>query len=74
MFVEKKSLRPLGVRQWICVFFYIFLIKNNNSDGSGSNECAYCSDFLKYDFYYFKFLPLYTVFSIPINIWEFFAP
>jgi hypothetical protein len=35
----------------LCVSdFFIFYFY---SDGSGSNECAYCSDFLKYDFYYF---------------------
>jgi hypothetical protein len=54
VFFEKKELRPLEVRPWICVFlilnFSLFLIY---SDESRSNECAYCFDFLKYDFYYF---------------------
>jgi hypothetical protein len=48
VFFKKKELCPSRVRPWICVFliFFIFL----NSDGLGSNECTYCSDFLKYDF------------------------
>jgi hypothetical protein len=49
---EKKGLRPLGVRPWICVFL-IFFYFYFYSDGSRSNEYAYRSDFLKYDFYYF---------------------
>jgi hypothetical protein len=52
MIFEKKGLRPLGVRPWICLFFIsIFIYFYSN--GSRSNECAYCSNFLKYDFYYF---------------------
>jgi hypothetical protein len=35
----------------LCVFKFIYLFIY--SDGSGSNECAYRFDFLKYDFYYF---------------------
>jgi hypothetical protein len=36
----------------LCVF-YIFIKIKNYSDGSGSNERAYDSDFLKCYFYYF---------------------
>jgi hypothetical protein len=46
---EKKGFCPLGVRPWICVFL-IYLIYLFIHMG---NECAYRSDFLKYDFYYF---------------------
>jgi hypothetical protein len=57
--------------------FYLFFIFYY-LDGSVSNEYAYRSDFLKYDFLLFlwtcKLLPLYIVFSQPINIWGFFAP
>jgi hypothetical protein len=35
----------------LCVFdIFIFIF---NSNGLESNECAYRSDFLKYDYYYF---------------------
>jgi hypothetical protein len=35
----------------LCAFD--ILIFFSYSDGSGSNECAYYYDFIKYDFYYF---------------------
>jgi hypothetical protein len=54
VFFEKKELRCLEVRPWICVFF-IF---------------KFYLSFL----WICKLLPLYIVFSVPINIWEFFAP
>jgi hypothetical protein len=53
MFFEKKVLCPLGVRPWICIFMIFLIFFKINSDGLGSNECAYHSDFQKYDFYYF---------------------
>jgi hypothetical protein len=37
----------------LCVFDILYFILFLNSNGSGSNECAYRSDFFKYDFYYF---------------------
>jgi hypothetical protein len=36
----------------LCVLI-LFYFNLKNLDGSGSNECAYHSDFLKYDFYFF---------------------
>jgi hypothetical protein len=78
MFFEEKGLCPLGVRPCICVLL-IFLLKIKiYSNGSGSIKCAYHSEFLNIYFLLFlwtcKLLPLYVVFSKPINIWEFFAP
>jgi hypothetical protein len=35
----------------LCVFDFILFF--NYLDGSGSNECAYCSNSSKHDFYYF---------------------
>jgi hypothetical protein len=63
----------------LCVFnFNLFYLFIKFSDGSRSNECAYCFDYSEILFLFFlwtcKLLPLYTVFSISINIWEFFAP
>jgi hypothetical protein len=45
-FLRKKNfiLKGLG-HEFVCFFF-----KKNYLDGSGSNECAYRFDFLKYDF------------------------
>ena len=77
-FLEKKELHPLGFRPWICVFLIFKIYILNYSDGLESNECAYHSDILKYDYCYFYGYAnfcLYTLyFSKPINIWEFVAP
>jgi hypothetical protein len=35
--------------------FFIFSVDFLNSDGSGSNECAYRFDFLKDGYYYYYF-------------------
>jgi hypothetical protein len=77
MFFEKKGLRLLGVRPWICVFFifYFILILFRWI----KKQWVWLPFwFSKRWFLLFlwtcKLLLLYTVFSVPINIWEFFTP
>jgi hypothetical protein len=76
MLFQKKGLRPLGIRQWICVFLtciFNFLYSN----GSGSNESVYHFDILKYDFYYFyghaNFCLCTLYFQYPSTFGNFFA-
>jgi hypothetical protein len=66
MFFEKKGFYPLEVRRWICVFlifFYIFFLFR-----------WVMKQWVRLPFWFSKiWLPLYSVFSAPINFWKVFA-
>jgi hypothetical protein len=52
----------------LCFFYFYFFFE------SGSNEYAYHSDFLKYDFYYFYGHANFCLCTLYFQYPEFFAP
>jgi hypothetical protein len=77
VFFEKKELGPLGIRPWICVFLILILILILFRWIRKQWMCLlfwFSEIWFLLFLWKCKLLPLYTIFSVPISIWEIFAP